>query len=122
MRLSIEPGVKIRGDRHLISQALANLLDNALKYAGSGEIEIRVFRDEGRAVLEIADRGPGIPEADRETVLDRFVRLEASRTTPGNGLGLSLVRAIVRRHGGAVVLEDNRPGLRVRLEFSPIET
>jgi signal transduction histidine kinase len=122
LRLSIEPGVKIRGDRHLISQALANLFDNALKYAGSGEIEIRVFRNEGRAILEIADRGPGIPEADQQTVLDRFVRLEASRTTPGNGLGLSLVRAIVRRHGGAVVLEDNRPGLRVRLEFSPIET
>jgi signal transduction histidine kinase len=106
----------------LLSQALANLLDNALKYAGAGEIEIRVFRRDGRAALEVADRGPGIPEADRETVLDRFVRLEASRTTPGNGLGLSLVRAIVRRHGGAIVLEENRPGLRVRLEFANLAT
>jgi signal transduction histidine kinase len=117
-----EPDVIIRGDRHLLSQALDNLLDNALKYAGAGEIEIRVCRHDGQAVLEVADRGPGIPEADRETVLDRFVRLEASRTTPGNGLGLSLVRAIVRRHGGSVVLEDNRPGLRVRIEFTRLAT
>jgi len=113
-----EPGVKIRGNRHLLSQALANLLDNALKYAGSGEIEIRVLHRHGQAILEVADRGPGIPKADRETVLDRFVRLEPSRTAAGNGLGLSLVRAIVRRHGGSLTLEDNRPGLRVRLEFT----
>jgi signal transduction histidine kinase len=115
-----EPEVKIRGDRHLLSQALANLLDNALKYAGHGEIAIRVFRRDGQALLEVTDRGPGIPEADREAVLDRFVRLEPSRTTPGNGLGLSLVRAIVRRHNGSVLLEDNGPGLRVRLEFTAL--
>jgi signal transduction histidine kinase len=120
--LSVRPqaGVKMRGDRHLLSQALANLLDNALKYAGGGEIEIRVFKDNGRAVLEVADRGPGIPEAERENVFDRFVRLEPSRTTPGNGLGLSLVRAIVRRHRGDVTLEGNSPGLRVRLEFKSL--
>jgi signal transduction histidine kinase len=111
-----EPGVKIRGDRHLLSQALTNLLDNALKY-GRGRIEIRVFRRDGQAFVEVADRGPGIPPEDRQTVLDRFVRLEPSRTTPGNGLGLSLVRAITHRHGGSVELSDNRPGLRVRLEF-----
>ena len=113
-----EPGVTIRGDRHLLSQALANLLDNALKYAGGGEIELRVFSSDGRAVLDVADHGPGVPEADRENVFDRFVRLEPSRTTPGNGLGLSLVRAIVRRHDGIVTLQDNRPGLRARLEFT----
>jgi signal transduction histidine kinase len=122
LKVLAEPGVNIRGDRHLLSQALANLLDNALKYAGAGEIDIRVCRHDGRAVLEVADRGPGIPEADRETVLNRFVRLEASRTTPGNGLGLSLVRAIVRRHGGSLVLEDNRPGLRARIEFTRLAT
>jgi signal transduction histidine kinase len=115
-----EAGVKMRGDRHLLSQALANLLDNALKYAGGGEIELRVFRREGHALLEVADHGPGVPEADRQSVLDRFVRLEPSRTTPGNGLGLSLVRAIARRHGGVVALEDNHPGLRVRLEFQSL--
>jgi signal transduction histidine kinase len=112
--------VTIRGDRHLMSQAVANLLDNALKYAGGGEIEILVFASHERAVLEVADHGPGVPEADRESVFDRFVRLEPSRTTPGNGLGLSLVRAIVRRHAGSVALEDNRPGLRVRLEFTKL--
>src|SRR5207237_578088 len=77
--------------------------------AGSGE--------GGSAVLEVSDRGPGIPERDREAVFDRFVRLEPSRSTPGNGLGLSLVRAVAHRHHATVALADNRPGLRVRLEF-----
>jgi signal transduction histidine kinase len=117
MSLSVEPNVRVRGDRHLLTQTLANLLDNALKYAGGGDLQIRVFRAEDRAVLEVADRGPGIPEADRETVFNRFVRLEPSRSTPGNGLGLSLVRAVAQRHHGTVVLADNRPGLRVRLEL-----
>ena len=115
--LAAEPDVRIRGVRQLLSQALANLLDNALKYAGGGEICIRVSRCDERAALEIADRGRGIPEGERETVFDRFVRLEPSRSASGNGLGLSLVRAIVRRHLGTVELADNRPGLRVRLEF-----
>ncbi len=117
LTLATEPDVGIRGVRHLLSQALANLLDNALKYGGGGEIQIGVFHREGQAVLEVADRGQGIPDADRETVFDRFVRLERSRTTPGNGLGLSLVRAIVRRHLGTVELIDNRPGLRVRIRL-----
>jgi signal transduction histidine kinase len=112
-----EPGVRMSGDWHLLSQALANLLDNTLKYAGGGLIELRVFHENGQAILEVADHGPGIPEVDRQSVLDRFVRLEPSRTTPGNGLGLSLVRAIARRHDGSVTLEDNKPGLRVRLQF-----
>jgi signal transduction histidine kinase len=117
-----EPGVRIRGERHLLSQALTNLLDNALKYAGGGQIELRVFPKNGQAILEVTDQGPGIPEADRHNVLDRFVRLETSRTTPGNGLGLSLVRAIARRHNGSVALEDNTPGLRVRLQFTRLPT
>jgi signal transduction histidine kinase len=112
-----EPSVRMSGDWHLLSQALANLLDNTLKYAGGGLIELRVFHENGQAILEVADHGPGIPEVDRQSVLDRFVRLEPSRTTPGNGLGLSLVRAIARRHDGSVTLEDNKPGLRVRLQF-----
>ena len=122
LKVLAEPGVRIRGDRHLTSQALANLLDNALKYAGSGRIELRVFVDNDQAILEVADQGPGISEADRQSVLDRFVRLEPSRTTPGNGLGLSLVRAIARRHDGSVTLEDNAPGLRVRLKFPRLAT
>lgn len=116
MRLERSPGIVIRADHHLLSQALANLLDNALKYADR-EIVISVSRENGRAVLEVRDRGPGIPERERETVFDRFVRLEPSRSTPGNGLGLSLVRAVAHRHNATVALADNRPGLRVRLEF-----
>jgi signal transduction histidine kinase len=117
-----EPGVRMSGDWHLLSQALANLLDNTLKYAGGGLIELRVFHENGQAILEVADHGPGIPEVDRQSVLDRFVRLEPSRTTPGNGLGLSLVRAIALRHDGSVMLEDNKPGLRVRLQFPRLST
>jgi signal transduction histidine kinase len=117
LSLAIAPEVSIRGDRHLLSQALANLIDNSLKYADGGELEVRVYRDASRAVLEVADRGPGIPAADREAVFDRFVRLEPSRSTPGNGLGLSLVRAAAHRHHGTVTLADNQPGLRVRLEL-----
>jgi len=122
LTVAAEPGVRMQGDRHLLSQAISNLLDNALKYAGGGQIELRVFPENGQAILEITDQGPGIPEADRLSVLDRFVRLEPSRTTPGNGLGLSLVRAIARRHDGSVTLEDNRPGLRVRLQFARLPT
>jgi len=120
MRLDADPAVTIRGDRHLLSQAIANLLDNALKYGGNasgGDITVAVRRAPAHAVLEIRDHGQGIPEPDRESVLDRFVRLEPSRSTPGNGLGLSLVRAVARRHGATVSLADNRPGLKVRLEF-----
>ena len=123
LRFDSVPGTIIEGDRHLLSQAVANLLDNALKYGGEGgEVTVSVGRRGDCALIEVADRGPGIPEADRESVFGRFVRLEPSRSTPGNGLGLSLVRAVVRRHGGTVVLADNypgsgSPGLRVRIEL-----
>jgi signal transduction histidine kinase len=117
LSLAVEPQVNIRGDPHLLSQALANLIDNALKYANGGELQLRVFRDGEDAVVEVADRGPGIAEADREIVFDRFVRLEPSRSTPGNGLGLSLVRAVAHRHHATVLLSENHPGLRVRIEF-----
>jgi signal transduction histidine kinase len=124
LRLDSAPGTVIRGDRHLLSQAIANLLDNALKYAGSGTIAIAIGRGGSRASIEVADQGPGISAADRDTVLDRFVRLERSRSTPGNGLGLSLVRAVAHRHEGTVTLADHRPGqaqgrpgLKVRIEF-----
>jgi signal transduction histidine kinase len=120
VRLDAEPGIAIRGDRHLLSQAIANLLDNALKYGGGGhggEIRVAVRWVDGGAALEVGDRGPGIAASDRESVFDRFVRLEPSRSTPGNGLGLSLVRAVARRHNATVSLADNRPGLKVQLEF-----
>jgi len=119
LKLDVEPGIMIRGDRHLLSQAVANLLDNALKYGG-GEVTLSAHRHDGRAELEVSDSGPGIPEDEREAVFDRFVRLEPSRSTPGNGLGLSLVRAVARLHNGTVRLADNHPGLTVRLEFAAL--
>jgi signal transduction histidine kinase len=116
-------GLKVRGNRELIGQAIANLVDNALKYGapqnGPGnekpDVVIAAERAGGSILLTVADRGPGIAPADRARVLDRFVRLEGSRSRPGSGLGLSLAAAVARMHGGAVELEDNQPGLRVRL-------
>ncbi|MFZ2007227.1 MAG: HAMP domain-containing sensor histidine kinase [Stellaceae bacterium] len=124
LKLDVEPGIMIRGDRHLLSQAVANLLDNALKYGG-GEVLLSAHQQNGRAALEVCDTGPGIPEEEREAVFDRFVRLEPSRSTPGNGLGLSLVRAVARLHNGTVALGEvypgsGHPGLKVRLEFASL--
>lgn len=114
LTLDIASPAPVRGDRHLLSQAIANLLDNALKYTPQGEVELSVRRtDDSHVRLEIADTGPGVPAAHREHVFDRFFRLENSRSTPGNGLGLSLVRAVAKLHGGDVRLEDNGPGLKV---------
>jgi signal transduction histidine kinase len=122
-----EGAIAIRANRQLIGQAIANLIDNAIKYgrrsegtaepsAGSG-IEVTLDGESGIATITVADRGPGIPAADRERVLKRFVRLEASRTRPGTGLGLSLVAAVARLHGGSISLADNAPGLRVQLRL-----
>ena len=108
--------VWVRGDRDQLFQVVVNLLDNALKYAPAGsEVATRLQECDEGVVLEIADCGPGIPEADRERVFDRFQRLETHRGSPGVGLGLSLVRAIVHRHGGRIALLDSAPGLRVRV-------
>lgn len=110
----------VRGNRELVSQALVNLVDNAIKYTppngqfnGVGaEIVIKAGRDGERITLSVADRGPGIPAGERGRVVERFVRLEQSRSEPGSGLGLSLAAAVARLHGGELTLEDNDPGLR----------
>jgi signal transduction histidine kinase len=110
----------VRGNRELVSQALANLVDNAIKYAGPNgklngtpaEIVVKAGAQGDRITLSVADRGPGIAEADRGRVVERFVRLEQSRSEPGSGLGLSLASAVARLHGGELKLEDNHPGLR----------
>jgi hypothetical protein len=112
----------VRADRQLLAQALSNLIDNAMKYGATpaeGTVRITMSaRAEGAmAVLRVADAGPGIPAADRERVLERFVRLDNSRTKPGNGLGLSLVASVVRLHGGVLRLEDARPGLAAVIEL-----
>ncbi|WP_371125855.1 ATP-binding protein [Bosea sp. (in: a-proteobacteria)] len=114
----VEPGLRVAGNRELIGQALANLIDNALKYGepakgGRAVVTVSAQRGEGDVLLSVADHGAGIPEEDRARVLDRFVRLDASRSKPGFGLGLSLAAGVVRLHGGQLRLEDNAPGLRV---------
>jgi signal transduction histidine kinase len=116
----IAPALKLQGNRELIGQALANLLDNAIKYgrqeAGSAAVVELSVSQVGDAILfVVADRGPGIPEADRERVLERFVRLDQSRSKPGFGLGLSLAAGVARMHSGTIVLDDNKPGLRVSI-------
>ena len=116
----------VHGNRELISQALANLVENAIKYgqpvaarpdgkAKSADILIEAHRDGDDVLLSVTDHGPGIPEADRQRAVERFVRLEASRTQPGSGLGLSLASAVATLHGGGLRLADSQPGLRVTL-------
>lgn len=115
------PGACVTGNRQLLFQALANLIDNALKYAPpGGTVRVWAGRSGDGPELGVADQGPGIPEADRGRVLEPFVRLDQSRGTPGSGLGLSLVDAIARLHGAVLRLEDNGPGLTARLVFTRV--
>jgi signal transduction histidine kinase len=121
LALTLAPGsaVAIEGNRSLIAQALANLVDNAIKYTpAGGKARIRVAVTETGVDLSVADSGPGISPADRPRVTERFVRLEASRSSPGTGLGLSLVAAVAHFHNAELVLEDNAPtGLKAVLRF-----
>ncbi|HJS44910.1 MAG TPA: ATP-binding protein [Rhizomicrobium sp.] len=114
-----DAGVAVEGNRSLIAQALANLVDNAIKYTpAGGEVRIRAANTNAGMELSVADSGPGIPPADRPRVTERFVRLEASRSSPGTGLGLSLVMAVAHFHRAELVLEDNVPtGLKAVLRF-----
>jgi signal transduction histidine kinase len=114
LAVAARPPLPVHGNRELIGQALANLLDNAIKH-GDGEVKIEARAEHGRVLFVVSDRGPGVPEEERARVLERFVRLEASRSRPGAGLGLSLAAAVARLHGGELLLEDNAPGLRVTL-------
>ncbi|MCM2477613.1 HAMP domain-containing protein [Rhizobium sp. CG5] len=111
---SVETGIIVRGNRELIGQAISNLLDNAIKYAGGvegrPEIRLTVARHGGEVRLTVADNGPGIPADRREDAVKRFVRLDESRSKPGTGLGLSLVEAIMALHGGRLDLADTVPG------------
>jgi signal transduction histidine kinase len=108
----------IEGNRSLISQALANLVDNAIKYTPpGGRVTIRPAVGFQGVDLCVADTGPGIPPAERPRVVERFVRLEASRHSPGTGLGLPLVQAVAHFHNADLILEDNAPGLKATLRF-----
>ena len=97
---------------------LANLLDNAIRHTPKGtRIEFSLKKRGSKLVASVADSGPGIPAEDRNNVFRRFYRLERSRTTPGSGLGLSLVAAVAELHGIELLLDDNAPGLRITLAF-----
>ena len=123
LKVEAPAAAPVRGNRELVSQALANLIDNAIKYAGPdgcangvpAEVVVSAGNEGDRITLSVADRGPGIPESDRSRVVERFVRLDHSRSEPGLGLGLSLASAVARLHGGELKLEDNHPGLRSTL-------
>ncbi|KRA95123.1 hypothetical protein ASD83_20120 [Devosia sp. Root685] len=119
---NIAEGVTLRANRELIGQAMVNLLENAMKYAKpedgrAGKIAVDLKRESTSVVIVVADNGPGIAEADRQRVLERFVRLEKSRSEPGSGLGLALVNAVARLHGGSFRIEDNGPGVRAVLDM-----
>ena len=111
------------GDKNLLTSALVNLIDNALKYAGSGAT-VRVRATQGRDTVSmmVQDDGPGIPLAERSRVIERFYRLDRSRNLPGNGLGLSIVTAIASLHWGKLYLEDAAPGLIARIVLPGAET
>ncbi|MCS6760782.1 MAG: HAMP domain-containing histidine kinase [Candidatus Devosia symbiotica] len=119
---AIAEDVHVHANRELIGQAMANLLENAVKYAkpvgeGHGRITVGLRQANGRVLIEVADNGPGIPGADRKRVIERFVRLEKSRSEAGSGLGLSLVSAVARLHGGNFRVEDNAPGARAVIDL-----
>src|SRR6202041_2049770 len=110
----------VSGDSILLAQAMSNLIDNALKYAPvNGAIDVTVLkRADGRAEISVSDNGPGISDAEKSKVVERFYRGDASRGTPGVGLGLSLVQAVAKLHGSSLELKDNRPGLRAVLTLT----
>jgi len=121
LKVEAPAAAPVHGNRELVSQALANLVDNAIKYGAAGgaavngaaaEILVTATGEGDRIMLAVADSGGGIPAADRGRAVERFVRLEQSRSLPGSGLGLSLASAVARLHGGELKLEDNHPGLK----------
>ena len=144
--MSADKGLTVLANRELIGQAIANLIDNALKYSkvdgvapaqaqqaaqqapqqatpqAAQEVTVTAHRVPSGIEIAVADRGPGIPADDRVRALKRFVRLESSRSRPGSGLGLSLVAAVARLHGGELRLEDNAPGLRVVMTLPALAT
>jgi signal transduction histidine kinase len=118
LKIDVSEGVEIEGDRELLTQMLANLIENAIHHTGAGaQLALSLTAGADGPCLCVCDDGPGIPVAEHANVVQRFYRLERSRTHPGNGLGLALVAAIVDLHGARLGLADNGPGLRVTIQF-----
>jgi len=118
LKTLVEEEVTLVGDRELLTQVLANLLENSIRHTGVGTaIEVKLVSTPDEVHLIVADNGPGVPAQLREKLFDRFYRPEASRTTPGSGLGLSLVKAIANLHNARISLRDNRPGLLFEFQF-----
>jgi signal transduction histidine kinase len=114
----VDQRVLVTGDRDLLFDAVANLVDNAIKHGReAGRVTVEVAQNDAGAVISVIDDGPGIPDDERQHVFERFYRLERSRHTSGNGLGLSLVAAVARTHGARIELMDNEPGLKCQLQF-----
>jgi len=125
LKVEVAEEVNVKANRHLLAQVAANLLDNAVKYGlttDTKSIIISTIVSGNKAIFTVADSGTGIGEKDRTRATERFVRLEASRSKPGSGLGLSLVKAVTDLHGGELKLEDNQPGLKISLVFPGDET
>ena len=114
--------VPVLGDRDLLFDAISNLIDNAIKHGGAGDVQVTVRNNDHGATISVADRGPGIPLEERKHVLKRFYRIEHSRSSPGNGLGLSLVAAVAQLHGAHIEMGDNGPGLKIQLQFPAAES
>ncbi len=118
LTLVIDAAPQLSADRDMLFQSFANLVDNAIKYTPiGGRIQLRVGSADQKPCLSICDSGPGIPPEDHERVFQRFYRTDSSRSTPGNGLGLSLARAVLQLHGATITLRSNNPGLCVEIRF-----
>ena len=118
LTVSCEPGSRVLGHRQLLAQAVANLIDNALKFTpAGGRVALRTQGTDGRLIISVADSGPGIPSEDRSRAVEPFVRLSNAPPRDGSGLGLNLAAAVARLHGGSLRLEDNDPGLVARLDL-----
>lgn len=118
LQMELDSDANIYGDRDLLFQAFANLMDNAIKYSGrGGHVHLRLHTADGTALIRIVDSGPGIPEAQQPQVFQRFYRGERSRHAPGSGLGLALVAAVVKLHAGDIALRNLHPGLEVNVRL-----
>jgi signal transduction histidine kinase len=118
----VVPGLKILGDRNLIAQVLSNLTDNAIKYCAAGDKVMLELTEQGdRAVMRVADTGPGLPEDIKGEAFERFVRAERDRAIKGHGLGLALVRAIAARHGARLVMPETESGFALEIHWPRLQ-